>query len=160
MLETSVAVKLEHVFDVRIDFHERYVFGPVSGGAKQGYTSVKTGIVDGPRLKGKVLEYSGADWALVRPDGVVELNAHYLLQADDGRLYGTTPNGGQPPSDPNRQGVVYRVTPKGAVTVLHTFTRADGGYPLATVTWGGDGHLYGTTFVGGSNGTGVAYAVL
>ena len=86
MLETSVDVKLEHVFDVRIDFHERHVFGPVSGGAKQGYTSVKTGIVDGPRLKGKVLEYSGADWALVRPDGVVELNAHYLLQADDGTL--------------------------------------------------------------------------
>jgi hypothetical protein len=74
------------VFDVRIDFHERHVFGPVSGGAKQGYTSVKTGLVEGPRLNGKVVDYSGADWALVRTDGVVELNAHYLLQADDGAL--------------------------------------------------------------------------
>jgi uncharacterized protein DUF3237 len=85
-METSVNLKLEHVFDVRIDFHERHVFGPVSGGAKQGYVSVKSGVVEGPRLNGKVLDYSGADWALVRPDGVVELNAHYMLQADDGTL--------------------------------------------------------------------------
>ncbi len=122
MLETSVDVKLEHVFDVRIDFHERHVFGPVSGGAKQGYTSVKTGIVDGPRLKGKVLDYSGADWALIRPDGVVELNAHYLLQADDGTLiyirnlgyvYGAAP---QPPLPdgtpaPPRKSSYFRCTP-------------------------------------------------
>ena len=85
-MEMAVNLKLEHVFDVRIDFHERHVFGPVSGGAKQGYVSVKSGIVEGPRLNGKVLDYSGADWALVRPDGVVELNAHYMLQADDGTL--------------------------------------------------------------------------
>ena len=85
-METSVDLKLEHVFDVRIDFHERHVFGPVSGGAKQGYTSVKGGVVEGPRLNGKLVDYSGADYALVRPDGVVELNAHYLLQADDGTL--------------------------------------------------------------------------
>lgn len=83
-----------------------------------------------------------------------------LTQTPDGRLYGTTPLGGQPPSDPNRDGVVYRVTPKGAVTVLHTFTIGDGGYPLATVTWGGDGHLYGTTFVGGASAEGVAYVLL
>src|SRR6185312_8658627 len=106
-MDTSVSLKLEHVFDVRIDFHERHIFGPVSGGAKQGYVSVKTGIVEGPRLNGKVLDYSGADWGIVRTDGVVELNAHYLLQADDGALiyiknqgyvYGTMPaQDGAPP---------------------------------------------------------------
>jgi hypothetical protein len=85
-METSVDLKLEHVFDVRIDFNERHIFGPVSGGARQGYTSVKTGLVEGPRLKGKVVDYSGADWPIVRTDGIVELNAHYLLQADDGTL--------------------------------------------------------------------------
>ena len=85
-METSVSLRLEHVFDVRIDFHERRIFGPVSGGAKHGYTSVKTGLVEGPRLNGKVVDYSGADWPVVRADGVVELNAHYLLQASDGTL--------------------------------------------------------------------------
>lgn len=104
-METNVALKLEHVFDVRIDFHERKLFGPLGGGAKQGYTSVKTGIVDGPRLQGKVVDYSGADWPLVRADGVVELNAHYLLEASDGTViyirnqgyvYGTSTEPGKP----------------------------------------------------------------
>ena len=60
------------------------MFGPVFNDLQQGYTSVKTGTVSGPRLNGKVVDYSGADWALVRSDGVVEANAHYLLEADDG----------------------------------------------------------------------------
>jgi hypothetical protein len=85
-METSIALKLEHVFDVRIDFNERRLFGPISGGASQGYTSVKSGVVEGPRLNGRVVDYSGADWATVRTDGVVELNAHYLLEASDGTL--------------------------------------------------------------------------
>ena len=106
-MESSVNLRLEHVFDVRLEFNERHVFGPVSGGARQGYVSVKTGIVEGPRLNGKVVDYSGADWGIVRTDGVVELNAHYLLQADDGTLiyiknqgyvYGTIPaQAGAPP---------------------------------------------------------------
>jgi Protein of unknown function (DUF3237) len=106
-MESSVNLRLEHVFDVRLEFNERHIFGPVSGGAKQGYVSVKSGTVEGPRLNGKVVDYSGADWGTVRTDGVVELNAHYLLQADDGALiyiknqgyvYGTTPaqSGGAP----------------------------------------------------------------
>lgn len=85
-MDTTVSLKLEHVFDIRIDFNERRLFGPVSGGASQGYTSVKSGLVEGPRLNGRVVDYSGADWAAVRTDGVVELNAHYLLEASDGTL--------------------------------------------------------------------------
>jgi len=85
-MDTTVSLTLEHVFDVRIDFHERHVFGPLPGGARQGYTSVKSGVVEGPRLNGRVVDYSGADWASVRADGVVELNAHYLLEASDGTL--------------------------------------------------------------------------
>ena len=34
------------------------------------------------------MDFSGADWPVVRPDGVVELNAHYMIEADDGaRIY-------------------------------------------------------------------------
>lgn len=79
---------LEHVFDVRIDFDKRWTFGPLPGGGSQGYTSVLSGTVRGPRLRGRLVEHSGADYATVRPDGVVELNAHYLLETDDGtRIY-------------------------------------------------------------------------
>jgi len=83
---SALNLVLEHVFDVRIDFHQRLIFQPMTGGQKQGYTSVKSGTVSGPRLNGIVLDYSGADWPIVRPDGVVELNAHYVLKTDDGAL--------------------------------------------------------------------------
>jgi len=82
--QLGLTVQLLHVFDVRIDFHQRLVFDPMLGGSRQAYTSVKSGLVYGPQLNGKVLDYSGADWPIVRTDGVVELNAHYVLEADDG----------------------------------------------------------------------------
>ncbi len=116
-MDVSVELKLEHVFDVRIDFHERRVSGPLPGGGRQGYTSVKHGVVEGPRLNGRVVEYSGADWALVRNDGVVELNAHYLLEASDGTLiyirnlgyvYGSRP-GATPPAGYFRCTPYFRV---------------------------------------------------
>lgn len=87
--DPGLALRFEHAFDVRINFDKRWVFGPVSGDLRQGYTSVGAGsIVRGPLLSGRVVDFSGADWALVRPDGVVELNAHYMIEADDGtRIY-------------------------------------------------------------------------
>jgi hypothetical protein len=87
MATADLELKYEHVFDVKIVFDKRWTFGPLAGGAQQGYTSVGEGsTVSGPRLSGKVVDYSGADWPIVRADGVVELNAHYLIQADDGTL--------------------------------------------------------------------------
>jgi hypothetical protein len=86
-METTIELKLEHVFDIRVDFGaDRTVFGPLPGGAKQGYTPAIGGVIEGPRLKGRVVPMSGADYAHVRADGVIELNAHYLLEADDGEL--------------------------------------------------------------------------
>jgi hypothetical protein len=77
--------RLEHVFDIRINFKDRWNIGPIHpGGPSHGYTSVLNGLVEGPRLNGKVVDVSGADWPVVRTDGVVELNAHYMLEADDG----------------------------------------------------------------------------
>ena len=83
-LRANFEVKLAHAFDVRMNFYKRVIFGPVSGGARQGYVSFKDGIVKGPRLNGRLMEYSGADFAVVRADGVVETDAHYMIEADDG----------------------------------------------------------------------------
>ena len=84
-LEAGLALRYEHAFDIRINFDKRWVFGPISGGAKHGYTSVGAGCtVSGPLLNGKLVDFSGADWPVVRADGVVELNAHYMIEADDG----------------------------------------------------------------------------
>ena len=61
----------EHAFDIRLNFHDRLAFGPVSGGARHGYTSIGEGsLVWGPLVNGKVLDYSGADWPVLRADGV------------------------------------------------------------------------------------------
>jgi hypothetical protein len=87
MNSPDLQLQYEHAFDVRINFDRRWLADPLPGGAKQGYTSVGEGcIVSGPRLNGKLVDYSGADWPIVRADGVVELNAHYMIQADDGAL--------------------------------------------------------------------------
>lgn len=77
----------EHAFDIRINFDRRWVVGPFAGGLRHGYTSIGEGsTVDGPLLSGKLVDYSGADWPAMRPDGVVELNAHYMIEAADGAL--------------------------------------------------------------------------
>ena len=47
--------------------------------------AIAGGAVAGPRLSGVVLP-GGADWQVIRPDGVAELEARYTLEADDGGL--------------------------------------------------------------------------
>ena len=89
MDDAGLALHHQHAFDIRINFDKRWTWGPVSGGAHHGYTSVGEGsTVSGPLLNGKLVDYSGADWPVIRPDGVVELNAHYMIEAADGaRIY-------------------------------------------------------------------------
>jgi hypothetical protein len=120
---TFLDLKLVHAFDVRVDFTpDRRVFGPLPDGDRQGYTPVAGGALLGPRLKGRVIPHSGADYARVRADGVIELNAHYLLETDDGALIYISNRGYLKPgeSEPgearvNDQGLVqpsyFRLTP-------------------------------------------------
>jgi hypothetical protein len=72
-----VPVKLEYVFQIRIDFSERVSFATPNG--RRAYVPAVSGVVQGPRLQGKVVPHSGADYA-----GNGRLNAHYMLQASDG----------------------------------------------------------------------------
>jgi hypothetical protein len=47
--------------------------------------SITGGSFAGPRLSGRVLP-GGADWQIIRRDGIAELTAHYTLQTNDGAL--------------------------------------------------------------------------
>lgn len=47
------------------------------------------GTFEGDRLRGKVLP-GGADWAIQRADGAVELDLRVTLETDDGVLISTT----------------------------------------------------------------------
>lgn len=50
------------------------------------------GTFEGPKLRGTVLP-GGADWIIVRPDGVMALDVRIVLQTDDGAAIGLTYKG-------------------------------------------------------------------
>jgi uncharacterized repeat protein (TIGR03803 family) len=72
-----------------------------------------------------------------------------------GNLYGTTFGGGI--GDDPGYGVVFKLTPKGKYTVLHTFYGPDGESPYGRLVFDQKGNLYGTTVSGGANGQGVVF---
>jgi uncharacterized repeat protein (TIGR03803 family) len=75
------------------------------------------------------------------------------LTADSqGNLYGTTPAINKGP-----HGTVFKVTPQGSLTVLHTFSGPDGFDPRSGLLMDASGNLFGTTFSGGTSGDGVVY---
>lgn len=88
MTEDRLSLRHRHAFDIRINFDRRWTTGAIHpGGPDFGYTSIGEGsLVSGPLLEGRLVDYSGADWPAVRADGVVELNAHYMIEAKDGTL--------------------------------------------------------------------------
>jgi uncharacterized repeat protein (TIGR03803 family) len=72
-----------------------------------------------------------------------------LVSDPEGNLYGTTPSDGAFDS-----GVVFKLSPAGKESVLHSFTGSggDGEYPLAGLVRDAAGNLYGTTYQGGVYG--------
>jgi len=62
-----------------------------------------------------------------------------------GHLYGAAQGGA------NNLGAIFRVSAKGVVTVLHSFSGSDGSYPEANLVRDKAGNLYGTTSQGGTD---------
>jgi uncharacterized repeat protein (TIGR03803 family) len=80
-----------------------------------------------------------------------------LCLGPDGNYYGTTHQGGTN-GLPSGLGSVYRLTPGGVVTTLHSFAATpNGNRPIAGLTLGTDGHLYGVTWQGGNSGGGTFF---
>lgn len=69
-----------------------------------------------------------------------------LIQGANGDFYGTTSQGGA-----NGDGTVFRITPGGTLTTLHSFDGADGANPVGALVLATDGNFYGTTQNGGAN---------
>jgi hypothetical protein len=78
--------RLEFCFEIKIAFANIQALGDMPSGAGRGAVYISGGTIDGPRLKGRVLKDSGGDWSLFRPDGVLAMDARYMLEADDGTL--------------------------------------------------------------------------
>lgn len=79
-----------------------------------------------------------------------------LLMDTKGNLYGTTQLGGA-----TGQGVVYRLSKIGTLTVLHSFAGGtkDGCFPDGSVAADKFGNGYGTTTLCGSSGNGVVWKI-
>ncbi len=81
-----------------------------------------------------------------------------LVQGSDGNFYGTTSYGGA-----SYAGTIFKLTPSGAVTTLHTFCLQancpDGRYPEGGLLLATDGNFYGTAGDGGAEYGGTALKI-
>jgi uncharacterized repeat protein (TIGR03803 family) len=82
-----------------------------------------------------------------------------LIQGIDGNLYGTTFGGGSPKGF----GTVFKITPSGMLTTLHSFCTQggcpDGQFPQTGLVQATNGNLYGTTIAGGAYGDGTIFKI-
>jgi uncharacterized repeat protein (TIGR03803 family) len=82
-----------------------------------------------------------------------------LVQATDGNLYGTTFDGGASSACTGGCGTVFKISPSGALTTLHSFDSTDGKNPWAGVIQASNGNFYGTTLYGGANTYGTIFEI-
>lgn len=73
----------EFVYEARaVLWPERYGIADTPHGGRN-IVRIKGGTFKGPDIEGVILE-GGADWQLIRPDGVKELEARYTMRTHDG----------------------------------------------------------------------------
>jgi len=80
-MTTPTPLQTEYVFEARVTCDPLVVVGPSKKGKRQ-LIPITGGEFEGPSIKGTVLP-GGADWQLVRPDGVVEIEARYTIRTYD-----------------------------------------------------------------------------
>jgi uncharacterized repeat protein (TIGR03803 family) len=77
-----------------------------------------------------------------------------LAQGRDGSFY-TESNGG----GTSGNGTVFKISPSGTTTIIHSFDGTDGSNAIGGMTLGLDGNLYGETWSGGSFGNGITFKI-
>ena len=84
-----------------------------------------------------------------------------LIQDSHGNLYGEMQ--GQIDDDGDETpGAVFKLTPKGTLTTLYSFSFThplNGAFPSGGLTWGRDGNLYGVTLYGGTFDWGTIFRI-
>ena len=79
---TPEAPQLEFVCELKVKLNPAIVVGETPHGVRR-IIPIVGGTVEGPGIKAEILN-GGADWQIVRSDGVAELEAHYQMKTDDG----------------------------------------------------------------------------
>lgn len=76
--------KLDLAFDLHLELGKPVDVGKISSAGDRRVVAVLGGTLQGPGLKGKILP--GADYQIIRPDGFTEIDAHYVVQMENGDL--------------------------------------------------------------------------
>ena len=75
---------LEFFCELNVQLDKPLVVGETAHGIRR-IIPIIGGTVSGPAIKGEIIR-GGADWQVLRKDGVMELEAHYQFKTDDGVL--------------------------------------------------------------------------
>lgn len=78
------APELEFICELTIQLDPAMVVGETAHGIRR-IIPIIGGEVVGPKIKGEIIR-GGADWQVLRSDGVTELEAHYQFKTEDGVL--------------------------------------------------------------------------
>ena len=70
------------IFTVHAELADILHFGRTPYGERR-VIGILGGRVDGPKLKGRILP-GGADWQILRSDGVADIEARYTIESDKG----------------------------------------------------------------------------
>ena len=88
---SSHAPRTSFAFEARVQVAAPLIVGESSQGLRR-VVPITGGTFEGPRIRGRVLA-GGADWQVVRPDGVLSIEAKYTLETDDRVLIMVTNKG-------------------------------------------------------------------
>ena len=88
----TTQLRSELLFTLNITLHPIQDVGATPLGHRR-IVPVSGGTFEGARLRGTVLPLAGADWLLMRPDGVFQQDVRLMLQTDDGALIGMSYRG-------------------------------------------------------------------
>ena len=83
-MHAQSAPELEYILELKVKLDPAIVVGETALGIRR-IIPIIGGSVEGPNIKGTIVR-GGADWQVLRPDGVTELEAHYQFRTDDGEL--------------------------------------------------------------------------
>ncbi len=78
--------ELQYAFSMELEFPpgDRLRFQPEHHDFRRGFVAVAGGTIQGPLLNGRVVSGSGGDWPRIWKSGLIEFEAHYMLEANDG----------------------------------------------------------------------------
>jgi hypothetical protein len=89
--KSADSLQSRFAFEANVSVATPLVVGPATIGLRR-IVPITGGTVTGPRFTGRVVP-GGADWQVVRPDGVLQIEAKYTLESSDGVLVMVTNRG-------------------------------------------------------------------